>query len=313
MPGDGGLRILVNPEGVDGEVGPAFLTRCFASRWTEVMYRWYLQRSFAGEPPDRLILMEGACPVAACGVVYRLLRTADGELPRVGIAVAGCTLPSARGRGCYVRVLKAAVDRSAVRGCAALLGFVKADNASGRPLERWGAAVIPSSYIVSRNRAPVTRVGTLQLRDAPVADDWADRAEARVRAVAPRAAGFHYPDASAWRSQMIDRPHGVHSVRIGATCRALIESVDDTDRLQWLDGDERERLPAIRALVERARRRGRKFFMYSTCPHEVAAARRFGLATYPGYIMALALQARSACAVRDWASLSWRVQSGDRM
>lgn len=312
MPEDGGLRILVNPEGLDGEIGPAFLTRGFASPWTEVMYRWYLQRPFGGEPPDRLVMMEGARAVAACGLVYRQLRTPDGAVHRIGIAVAGCTLPSARGRGCYVRVLQAAVDQSAIRGCAAMLGFVRADNASGRPLERWGAAVIPSAYIVSRDHAPRPQAGFLRLRDAPVGDDWPVRAEARRHAGGPWA-GFHYLEAGAWRSQMVDRPHGVHSVRIGATCRAVIESVDDTQRLQWLDGDERERLPAIRALVEYARRRGRKFFMYSTCPHEVAAARRLGLATHPGYMMALALQAGSVATVRNWASLSWRVQSGDRM
>src|SRR5579863_8525842 len=312
MSGDGGLRILVNPVGIDAEIGTAFLTRCFASPWTDVMYRWYPQRAFGGEPPDRLVVIEGTQALAACGVVYRQLRTPDGEVHRVGIAVAGCTLPSARGRGCYVRVLQAVVDRSAVRGCTAVLGFVRADNASGRPLERWGAAVIPSAYIMSRDRGPLQQAAILQLRDARVADDWPQRAEVRRHAGAARAA-FHYPDASAWRSQMVDRPHGVQSLRIGATCRAVIESVDDTDRLQWLDGDERERLPAIRTIAAHARRRRRKFFMYSTCPHEVAAARRLGLATQPGYMMALALRAHLASAVRDWASMPWRVQSGDRM
>jgi GNAT superfamily N-acetyltransferase len=312
MSGDGELRILVNPVAIEAEVGPAFLTRCFARPWTDVMYRWYLRRSFGGEVSDRLILMDGAHAVAGCGVVYRQLRTQDGEVHRVSVVVAACTLPSARGRGCYARVLQAAADRSAVRGCAALLGFVTADNATGRGLRRLGAAAIPSAYIVSRQRAPFPEAGILQLRDAKVADDWPARAEARLRAEAAPAA-FHYPDASAWRSQMVDRPHCVQTLRIGATCRAVVEGVGDTDRLQWLDGDVRERLAAIRAIVARARCRRRKFFMYSTCPHEAAAARRLGLAAHPGYMMALALQAGHASTVRDWASISWRVQSGDRL
>jgi GNAT superfamily N-acetyltransferase len=312
MSGDAELRLLVNPLGIDAEVGPAFLTRCFAKPWTDAMYRWYLRRAFGGELPDRLILMDGARAVAGCGVVYRQLRAQDGELHRVSIVVAACTLPSARGRGCYARVLQAAADRSAARGCAALLGFVTADNATGRGLRRLGAAEIPSAYLVSQDRAPFAPPGILQLRDAQVADDWPARAAVRLPPEgAP--AGFHYPDASAWRSQMVERPHGVQALRIGATCRAVIEGVGDTDRLQWLDGDARERLAAIRAIVARARRRRRKFFMYSTCPHEAAAARRLGLATHPGYMMALALQAGHACTVRDWASMSWRVQSGDRL
>jgi hypothetical protein len=255
--------------------------------------------------------MHAARAVAGCGLVYRQLRTQDGEVHRVSVVVAACTLPSARGRGCYARVLQAAADRSAVRGCAALLGFVTADNATGRGLRRLGAAAIPSAYLVSRARAPFPEAGILRLRDAKVADDWPARAEARLRAAAAPAR-FHYPDASAWRSQIVDRPRCVETVRIGATCRAVIEGVGDTDRLQWLDGDLRERVAAIRAIVARARCRRRKFFMYSTCPHETAAARRLGLAAHPGYMMALALRAGHAT-VRDWASMSWRVQSGDRM
>ena len=312
MPGAAELSILVNPEDLDAEVGPAFLTRCFASPWTEAMYHWYLQRSFAGEPPDRFILMEDGCALAACGVVFRQLRTQDGEVHPAAVALAGATLPGARGRGCYTRVMQAVVERSASRGCAVLLGFVTAGNTSGRGLARLGAIALPSAYLVSRDRPAGSQTGTLRLRDAKAADDWPLRAAARLHPPAAPA-GFHYPDARAWRSQMVDRPNGVQSLRVGATCRAVVERVADTDRLQWLDGDERERVAAIHALMARARRHGRRFFMYSTCPHEIAAARRLGLTAHPGYLMVLALQARYAAALRDWAGMSWHVQSGDRM
>lgn len=312
MPGDGGLRIVLNPAGIDAAAGAALLTQCFARPWTEVAYRWYLLRSFGGELPDRLILLDGARVVAGCGLVCRQLRTQDGALHRVGIVVAACTLPSARGRGCYARVLQAAVERSAERGCEALLGFVTADNATGRGLVRLGATAIASAYLVSRDRAPFPAAATLQLRDAKAAADWPVRAEARLGAPAAPA-GFYYPDAVAWRSQIVARPHHVESVRIGATCRAVIETVGDTDRLQWLDGDARERVAAVRAIATRAQCRGRRFFMYSTCPHEAAAARRLGLAMHRGYMLALALRSRHASTVRDWGGMSWRVQSGDRM
>lgn len=312
MSGAGGLELRINPAGVDADFGTEFLTRCFARPWTGQMYRWYLQRAFGSDLPDRVVLTEGARAVAGCGLVYRQLRTQDGEIHRVSVVVAACTLPSARGRGCYARVLQAAVERSAARGCAALLGFVTAENATGRGLARLGAAAIPSAYLLSRARAAAAHTGTLQLREAKTADDWPVRAAAR--ACAPAApAGFHYPDTSAWRSQIVSRPHGVQSLRIGASCRAVIERVGDTDRLQWLDGEERERLAAIRALVAGARGRNRQFFMYSTCPHEAAAGRRLGLAVHPGYMMALALQAGGTAAVRDWPGMAWRVQSGDRM
>jgi GNAT superfamily N-acetyltransferase len=312
MPGNAELSMLVNPTGMDAEVGPRFLTRCFATRWTDTLYRWYLQRCFGGDAPDRLILVQDGDPVAGCGLVYRQLHTPDGAVQRVSIVVAACTLPSARGRGCYARVLQAAIDRSTSRGCTALLGFVTADNATGRGLVRLGATAIPSSYIASRGAVRVAGAGTLRLCSAKVVDGWPQRAHARLRS-ASAPAGFHYPDVGAWRSQMLERPHAIQSLRLGATCRAVLECVGDTDRLQWLDGDPRERFAAIRALVAHARRRGRNFFMYSTRPGDAAAVRSLGLAVRPGYMMALALQAGQVPTVQAWAGMPWHVQSGDRM
>src|SRR5579859_1074975 len=302
MSGNGGLRTLLNPQGVDHEAGPAFLTRCFTTRWTHAMYRWHLQRSFGGEPPDRLVLMDGRRAAAGCGLVYRRLRMPDGELHRVSIVVAACTLPDVRECGFYARVLEAARERSAARGCAALLGFVTAENASRRGLARLGGVAVPASYLVSGDR--FAEAATLRIRRARVADDWPERAAARLQA-APARARFDYPDVGAWRSQMVDRPHATQAVRIGATCRALIEAVGDTDRLQWLDGEPRERVAAIRAVAARAARAGRKFFMYSTCPQEVAAACRIGLTVRPGYMMAVAVREIHASSVCAWPGMSW--------
>ena len=312
MSGDTELKMLVNPRGMNADIGVRFLARCFGTRWTEAMYRWYLERSFGGESPDRLILMDGERVVAGCGLAYRLLRTPDGTVHRVSVVVAACTVPGERGRGCYARVLQAAVDQSALSGCTAVLGFVTADNPTGRGLRRLGATEVPSAYIASPGVARAPGTVTLRLCSATAANGWPAHASARLGSP-PLDAAFHYPDASAWRSQMVDRPHPVESLRVGTTCRALIECVGDTDRLQWLDGGPRERVAAIRAIAAHAHRRKRHFFMYSTRGDDAEAARRLGLVTRPGYLMALAPEARHEPTVRSWGALSFDVQSGDRM
>jgi hypothetical protein len=312
MSGGSGLRILVNRAGLDADTGARFLARCFGTRWTEAMYRWYMQRPFGGEAPDRIVLVDGERVVAGCGLAYRLLRTPDGAAHRVSVVVSAATLPSERGRGCYAHVLQGAVARSAVRGCTALLGFVTADNATGRGLRRLGATEIASAYIASRGGLGVPGTPTLRVRRAAVTERWPARAAARLSGPPPRAV-FHYPDTSAWASQMVDRPHAVQALRVGATYRALIECVGDTDRLQWLDGDPRERLAAIRAIAAHAYRRKQHFFMYSTRRDDAEAARRLGLLTRPGYMMALAPEACHESTVRGWGALAWDVQSGDRM
>ena len=312
MSGDRGVRILVNPKGLDADVGADFLTRCFGTPWSEAMYRWYMQRPFGGEAPDRIMLVDGERVVAGCGLAYRLLRTPDGAAHRVSVVVSAATLPGERGRGCYAQVLQGALARSAVRGCTALLGFVTADNATGRGLRRLGATEIASAYIASRGGLGVAGTPTLRVRRAAVTGRWPVRAGARLGGSPPRTV-FHYPDMSAWASQMVERPHPVQSLRVGATCRALIESVGRTDRLQWLDGDPRERVAAIRAIAAHAQRHRRLFFMYSTRGDDAEAARRLGLVTRPGYLMALAPEARHEPTVRSWRALSFDVQSGDRM
>ncbi len=306
------LRILVNPAGMSADIGAHFLTRCFASCWTEAMCQWYLQRPFDDETPDRLILMDEEKVVAGCGLAFRLLRTPDGALHRVSVVVAACTEPGERGRGCYARLLQGAIERSSSRGCTALLGFVTADNATGRGLLRLGATAVPSAYISSAGMLSASRTSTLGLCAAPVSDTWPARAGARLRSLSGEA-GFHYPDARSWRSQMVERPHSIQSLRVGGTCRALLEPVGDTDRLQWLDATARERVAAIRTLATYAQRRRQKFFMYSTRPDDAAAASGLGLSVRPGFMMALALQGHHEPTVRGWAKLPWHVQSGDRL
>ena len=107
MSGNTELRVLVNPGGMGADIGARFLTQCFAASWTEAMCRWYLQRAFDDETPDRLILVEDQQVVAGCGLAYRLLRTPDATVHRVSVVVAACTVPGERGRGCYARVLQA--------------------------------------------------------------------------------------------------------------------------------------------------------------------------------------------------------------
>src|SRR5438874_12275559 len=107
MSGDRGVRILVNPKGLDADVGADFLTRCFGTPWSEATYRWYMQRPFGGEAPDRLVLMEGARVVACCGIVYRLARTPDGTAHRISVIVARGPLPGERRLGSFERPVRA--------------------------------------------------------------------------------------------------------------------------------------------------------------------------------------------------------------
>jgi hypothetical protein len=313
MPNDNALRLLVNPPDMEAEIGVDFLARCYGESWNPVTYHWYLKREFHGQAPDRLVLAEGRQVLATAGIAYRQLQTPDRVMHRVGIMVAACVPPRERGRGRFARLWKGAVNYCATRDCTALLGFVTADNASCLILRRARAVQIPSSYVISDD--PPTGSPAVAREVADVAyDTWRDYADGALRAQCSTAvAGFRYPDISAWRSQFIDRPHPVELLRVGDTSRAIIERVDETDRLQWLDGDPEDQDAAIAAVVARARRARRRFFMYSTTALPVSLLRNCGLKVRPGFMMAMATRTEHEPVVRSWAELPWRVQTGDRL
>jgi len=313
MPNDSALTLLVNPRDLEAEIGVEFLARCFGESWSRAAYRWYLQRVFHREAPDRLVLVAGKRVLAAVGIAYRQVRTPDGGIHRVAIGVAGCTAPAERGRGRFSRLWRAAIEHCAARGCTAILGFVTTDNATYRELRRVGAAAIPSSYIASAD--PPKESATTVLEVSEIAQtEWRDYADAALQLQSSTAvAGFHYPDADVWRSQFVDRPYPVELLRMGDTSRAIIERVDDTDRLQWFDGDPQEQGAAIAAMVLRARRAHRRFFMYSTAAVPAATLQGCGLSARPGSMMAQATRPGYEPIVRSWSTLPWAVYSGDRM
>ena len=325
MPHDNALRLLVNPPNMEAEIGVDFLARCFGESWSPVRYHWYLKREFHGEAPDRLVLVAGrqvpagdvtaaAAPVlATAGIAYRQLQTPDGTIHRVGIMVAACVPPRERGRGRFARLWKGAVNYCATRDCTALLGFVTADNASCLILRRARAVQIPSSYVISNDPPPESSAVAPKVADVAYGT-WRDYADSALQAqCSATVAGIRYPDVSAWRSQFIDRPHPVELLRVGDTSRAIIERVDETDRLQWLDGDPQDQDAAIAAIVARARRARRRFFMYSTAALPVSLLRDRWLKVRPGFMMAMATRTEHEPVVRSWAGLPWRVQSGDRL
>ena len=320
MPNDNALRLLVNPPDMEAEIGVDFLVRCFGESWNPVTYHWYLKRKFHGEAPDRLVLAEGgqvpaaAAPVlATAGIAYRQLQTPDGTIHRVGVMVAACVPAREQGRGRFSRLWKSAVNYCATRDCTALLGFVTADNASCLILRRARAVQIPSSYVISDDPPAESSAVAPEVTDVAY-DAWRDYSDGALQAQSSTTvAGFRYPDANAWRSQFIDRPHPVELLRVGDASRAIIERVNETDRLQWLDADPEDQDMAVAALVERSRRTRRRFFMYSMTAPSVSLLRDCGLKVRPGFMMAMATRAEHERVVRGWARLPWRVQSGDRL
>jgi ribosomal protein S18 acetylase RimI-like enzyme len=294
----------------------AFLNRVFPGQWDPNAYQWYIARSFNGRSCDLLVDAEDSTVCAGFALVPRQTVVDDGAPIDVGVVCAAATLPGERGRGRYARLLRAALERGRQRGYAALLGFVTADNASGRGLLRLGARAIPSFYLYSAagglvRGTPRARVARREAPDALLPQLTQARAH-RSNAVQAPQARFHYADRGDWMRQFLHRPHPVRAVRVRHDSVALLEAVGPTERLQCLACPDDRSTASIGALAAASAAAARSFFMYTLDACQAAAARRLGLRARAGYLMLLP----TGHAPRDWqalASARWFVQSGDRL
>jgi GNAT superfamily N-acetyltransferase len=294
----------------------AFLNRVFPGQWNPIAYDWYIGRRFNGRRGDLLVQAEDATIHAGFALAPRQIVVDDGAPIDVGIVCAAATLAEERHRGRYTQLLQAAIERARQRGYAALLGFVTADNASGRGLLRIGARAIPSFYVFSAvhtlaRSVPRAHIDARVALDAVVPQLMRGCAHRPISASVPQAR-FHYADRGDWAEQFLHRPHAVRAVRLRHDSVALLEAVGATNRLQCLVCPDDKSTASIAALAAASSAEAQAFFMYTLNSCEAAAARRLGLRVRDGYLMLLP----TGHGKGHWQALAgahWHVQSADRL
>jgi GNAT superfamily N-acetyltransferase len=304
-------RIELNPQCLDPTRHIGLLNQGFPGQWSRPTYEWYIARPFHGVENDTIAVTDGHRALSVITLSYRQVCN-DANFPiDVGIIGSTVTLPSERGRGHYGRLLEAVRDRAAGKGYVAIIGFVTRDNVSAKGLTHRGAVAIPSFYLVSASgRRPVSHPARDRL--AYCAPEHLAAALAHRELQQPRGMRFLYSRSGDWRRQFIDRPGPVRAVRLAHDSLALVETVHDTDRLQWLACPRDKVTGAIARLAAASAAARRKFFLYTLDPLLAAAARRIGLRMRPGYLLLWPTGRRTEVWNR-LAHASWTVQSGDRL
>jgi GNAT superfamily N-acetyltransferase len=328
------MDLIVNPP--DALSTLPCLNACFPNWGDERMFRWAYQRAMQNQPaPDYLLLKQDGQLLAGSGVSYRQVLLPGGGAVTAGIMTGSWTLPAARGRGCFTRMIEESMRMVKLRGGALLLAFVTEDNPSCRQLLRTGGAKFPTAYFfspdalaaakreeTSANRAPAAAWQRWDSVSGELIDRWMTAKHGFVC--------FGYAGAEDWRAQMIDRPAGTMIFGDGDQF-AVLEEHGNTRRLQAylsLPGPA-GLLVAIMAETARSRR---KLFLFSTDPQEFEFCRRSGLAEKPGFLTAHVADWAKLAAARHratpdappphsviadpaspWFLGEWRLQSGDRM
>jgi hypothetical protein len=295
------------------------------------MFEWAFMRKLRGLPLSDYIWLKDAGEVlAGSGVSYRQLTLPNGSEITVGIMTGSWTLPAARGRGCFSRIIRESINITAERNGAILLAFVTEDNASCRALLSSGAAAFPTSYFIRQPNVGdfADRSGTIaELPDVTdnQIDEWRQQYGKFVR--------FSYHAHEDWRAQILRRPSAPRIYSRDANEFVVLEEFADTERILAYLGP-RGTFPRdlMNAVVCRAASRNKKCFTFSSDPALSEFCSGSGFTKRSGFLtanianwelLASAIggenlrQPVDNCVLTDsqspWFLGEWRYQSGDRM
>ena len=323
------MQLEINPPGIDSAYLRC-LNTCFPGWGDAQMAQWAFRRALAPDPlPDLMVLREGDELLAGSAVSYRSVVLPNGSTVRAGIMTGSWTLPAARGRGCFTRVIEESVAVTQERLGALLLAFVTEDNPSCRQLLKAGAAAVPTSYFFtdldasSQMSGPELAIaGEDDLPDAVAL--WAKSREGKCR--------FAYSSLEDWKGQFLERPGRVDAVRDASGAFAILERTSTTDRIQaWWAPTQESALQLFQSLRDHAWSNGRKLFSFSTDATLTAQCEAMGLRKKPGYLTVMvtdwerfgnALQIATPPAPTNdalldpdspWFAGTWDLQSGDKM
>jgi GNAT superfamily N-acetyltransferase len=248
------------------------------------MYAW----AFRGDACLLLLDDDAGRTVAGSAIVYRTIRHPDGALQRGAIMTASWTLPAARGRGAFTRMIEATCDVARERNVT-VLGFGRVENASRRRFEAARATLYPSFYcrsIESRGSGAVAQ--PLDRLDPDPA----------LFARAEGGSSFVY-EADEWRTQFLDRPAArIECVGRRGEWAAIVEHATGFDRVHLISD-----AAALPLLAPGAHARGCRLFCYTTVAAQANALAAAGFEWNEGFVTEL-----PGTAVSDWD-----FQNGDRM
>jgi hypothetical protein len=305
------ITIEVNPDGIDDEY-----LKCLNlgyGQWGDGgQYHWYFQRRTAFPETDLMVMRIDGKIAAGSAVSYRTIALANDQEVTGGIMTGSWTLPEFRGQGCFARLIEESLQVTAKKNGALLLAFVTQENASSRQLARAGAAMFPTSYLISKT--PIDAVAN-SLKHEAQDDSLIKTLFAKFNANRRGLCRFAYPTDRDFLSQFVDRPGTTELLTDGRGNFGIIESKADTDILQLCITDRAEPIVMkdfLAQLLNYSHSRGRKLMFYSTQAAMTAVGIELGFEAKPGYIAALSTQ-QDSLSEAFGKNEPWNLQSGDRL
>ena len=300
------MKVELNPGGAEREYLAA-LNASFGAWGDEARFAWAFRRTAGGPPADLMLLRDGGALLAGSAVSYRQARWGAATPTLVGIMTGSWTLPAARGKGCFTRIIDESRACCRARGAALLLAFVTEDNASFRRLRDAGSRLYETAYW---NLAPGAGPASAAEPRAPAVPADAPALHAAHEGRPDEGLRFTY-DAEGYRGQFLARPTPVEAWRFPEGT-ALVERAGATDRVLALYPEHGRGAGLVAAVARCSHAAGRTLFTFTGSDAPQASwLRAAGGVPKRGYFTVLAAGEDRTVVEALPASLS--LENGDRM
>ena len=306
-------NVIINPENYQSEYIKN-LNECFGGWGGETEYNWAFHRVVGDKPADiMLINNEEDEVIAGSAVTYRKLMTQHGEPIDIAIMTGSWTLPKARGKGCFSKIIDLSKEIASKNNVPYLTAFVTETNASFRRLASAGSALVPTSHLFSPEE-PYQSADTSTTIDV-VKDEEETVAEIynRFKALQKKYAVSYSYTQDEFYQQYINRPKKAEILKIGRDY-ALIEETHNAVKVLLLTFEDTKGFEnLVVSLTNWAlESRSKKLFMFSTQRELIEACEQLGFDNMKGYFTVLSTTPEGDTEV-DPRFMQLNINMGDKM
>lgn len=279
-------NVIINPDNFQEEY-IRYLNQCFHAWGGAREYDWVFKRVVGDRTSDIILLNdENGEIVAGSGITYRKMGGQAGGVFDIAIMTGSWTLPQARHKGYFSKIIQISREISHQKGVAYLTAFVTESNASSRRLKDAGAFLVPTSYLFSPQslyEQPDNVTVSPVSHDREVLSAIYD--QSRVSGKDFVHFEYTFPEFS---HQYLKRPNRVEIIQIGSD-HALIEETNDIIRVHLITY---ENLPALEGNLKALsnwvlENRAKRIFLFSTREETAELYDRLAFENKQGYFTIL--------------------------
>ncbi len=282
------FNVLINPENYDDKYLQC-LNESFQP-WGEVeLFNWVFKRQSGGLKPDMIVLQdEKGEDASGSGISYRVIKNAKGTKLTIGIMTGSWTLPNARGKGGFTKIIEESKKLCLARGARYLTAFVMESNKSFDRLKAAGAKGCKTYTLLSKSLGQ--KDISIDVENMEIVEDISILKE-KIQFNPDGDDKFYFEYSSdEFENQFINRPSAIKLFKIDANY-IILEEAYNVFKVIGLSYNTLDKLKQIINRVQHwVKENYNKGVLYfTTDPKEAELLGALNFETYPGYFMAISI------------------------